>query len=152
YYVDAGDNHYLKRVSIDGGSVETIVHAPSEPYDLSRDGNFVVTTEIRELDHEPTLALYSLADAKKTYVNFDSPPLSHFAFLPNGKGILYVSREKGVDNPWTQSLDNQPRKQPPPFTPEPISSWNFSADGTQLAVARGHSDSDAVLLQDVATK
>jgi len=34
YYVDAAENHFLKRVPIDGGTPETIVKAPSEPYDF----------------------------------------------------------------------------------------------------------------------
>jgi serine/threonine protein kinase/Tol biopolymer transport system component len=150
YYVDAADHHFLKRIPLDGGSPETIIKFPSEPYALSPDGKTVATFELRESDHVPMLASYSLEDGKKAAFEFDPRGLPGLAFMPSGKAIMYSVREKGVDNLWVQPLDGSARRQLTHFTAERIAAYAFSNDGTRLGVRRGHADSDAVLLRDVS--
>jgi serine/threonine protein kinase len=150
YYIDAAENHFLKRIPIDGGPPETIVKSPSEPYALSPDGRTVATFEVRESDHTSILALYSVEDRKKSSFAFDPRGLPDLAFTPSGKAILYAVREKGVDNLWVQPLDGSPRRQLTHFTSEKFGGYAYSKDGTRLAVARGHADSDAVLLRNIS--
>jgi len=149
YFVDAADHHFLKRIPIGGGAPETVIKATAEPYDLSPDGKTVVTFEVRESDHTPTLVSYFLEDGKKTSVEFDPRGLPRFAFMPSGKAVLYGVREKGVDNLWMQPLDGAARRQLTHFTSERINGFAYSRDGTRLAVGRGHADSDAVLLRNI---
>jgi Tol biopolymer transport system component len=149
YYVDAAENHFLKRVPIDGGTPETIVKAPSEPYDVSPDGKTVAAYEARESDHTTILVTYSLEDGKKSSLEFDPRALPSLAFMPTGKAILYAVREKGVDNLWVQPLDGSACRQLTHFTSEKIGGYGYSKDGTRLAVGRGHADSDAVLLRNI---
>jgi serine/threonine protein kinase len=149
YFINAADHHFLKRIPIDGGTPETIIEAAAEPYDLSPDGKTVVTFEVREADHAPTLVSHSLEDGKKTSVEFDPRGLSGFGFMPSGRAVAYVVREKGVDNLWMQPLDGSARRQLTHFTSERINGYAFSRDGTRLAVGRGHADSDAVLLRNI---
>ena len=149
YYIDAGENHFLKRVPIDGGAPETIIKSPSEPYDLSPDGKTVATFEARESSHTPMLVTYSVEDGKKLSFEFDPRGLPSLAFMPAGKAILYAVREKGVDNLWVQPLDGSARRQLTQFTSEKIGGYGYSKDGTRLAVGRGHADSDAVLLRNI---
>ena len=149
YFVDAADNHFLKRIPIDGGSPETIIKSSSEPYALSPDGKSVATFEVRESDHSSMLATYSLEDGKKSAFEFDPRGLPGLAFMPSGKAVLYAVREKGVDNLWIQPLDGTPRRQLTHFTVERIASGAFSKDGAQLGIKRGHSESDAVLLHNI---
>jgi serine/threonine protein kinase len=149
YYVDAAENHFLKRVPIDGGTPQTIVKSPSEPYDVSPDGKTVAAFEARESDHTPILVTYSVEDGKKSSFEFDPRGLPSLAFMPSGKGILYAVREKGVDNLWVQSLDGSARRQLTHFTSEQIGGYKYSKDGTRFAVGRGHFDSDAVLLRNI---
>jgi Tol biopolymer transport system component len=148
YYLDAGENHFLKRIPIEGGSPETIVKFPSDPYALSPDGKTVATFEVRESDHVPMLVVYSVETGKKSAVEFDPRGLPSLAFMPSGKAILYLVREKGVDNLWVQPLDGTPRHQLTHFTAERIAGYAFSKDGAQLGLKRGHVESDAVLLRD----
>jgi Tol biopolymer transport system component len=150
YYVDVAENQFLKRISIEGGSPETIIKSPAIPYDLSPDGNTVVTLEARESDHTPMLVIYSLEDGKKSAFAFDPRGLPSLVFMPSGKAILYSVREKGVDNLWVQPLDGSARRQLTHFTSERISGFGYSKDGMRLAVGRGHADSDAVLLRSVS--
>jgi serine/threonine protein kinase len=150
YFIDAVDNHFLKRIPVEGGTPETIIKAPAEPYDLSPNGKRVVTFEVREADHAPTLVSYSLEDGKKTSVESDPRGLPSFSFMPSGKAVAYAVREKGVDNLWMQPLDGSARRQLTHFTSEKINGFAFSRDGTRLAVGRGHADSDAVLLRNIS--
>ncbi len=149
YYLDAAENHILKRIPLEGGSPETIIKFPSEPYALSPDGKTVAAFEVREADHAVMLALYSLADGKKSALEFDQRSLPVLAFLPSGNAVVYVVREKGVDNLWIQPLDGTPRRQLTHFTAERIADYAFSKDGSQLGIKRGHAESDAVLLRNV---
>jgi eukaryotic-like serine/threonine-protein kinase len=150
YYLDAAENHFLKRIPLEGGSPETIIKAPSEPYSLSPDDKTVATFDVREADHTIMLVLYSLVDGKKSSLEFDQRSLPVLAFLPSGKAVAYVVREKGVDNLWIQPLDGAPRRQLTHFTSERIAGYAFSKDGAQLGIKRGHSESDAVLLRNVS--
>jgi Tol biopolymer transport system component len=149
YYLDAAENHSLKRIPIDGGTRETIIKAPSEPYALSPDGKTVATFEVRESDHTNILVLYSVEDRKKTSFEFDQRGLPGLAFLPSGKAVVYLVREKGVDNLWIQPLDGAARRQLTHFTAERIAGYAFSKDGAQLGIKRGHLESDAVLLHNI---
>jgi serine/threonine protein kinase/dipeptidyl aminopeptidase/acylaminoacyl peptidase len=148
YYLDAAQNHFLKRIPIEGGSPETVIKFPAEPYALSPDGKTVATFEVRESDHVPMLAVYSVETGKKSAVEFDPRGLPSLAFMPSGRAILYLVREKGVDNLWVQPLDGTPRHQLTHFTAERIAGYEFSKDGAQLGLKRGHTESDAVLLRD----
>jgi Tol biopolymer transport system component len=149
YYLDAGEKSFLKRIPIEGGSPETIIKAPSDPYALSPDGKTVATFEEREADHTVMLALYSLVDEKKSSIEFDQHGLPGLAFLPSGKAVAYVVREKGVDNLWVQPLDGSAKRQLTHFTSERIASGAYSKDGKQLGIRRGHAESDAVLLHNI---
>jgi eukaryotic-like serine/threonine-protein kinase len=149
YYLDAGENHFLKRLPLEGGSPETIIKFPSDPYALSPDGKAVAAFEVREADHTVMLVLYSLVDGKKSASEFDQRGLPGLAFLPSGKAVTYLVREKGVDNLWIQPLDGTPRRQLTHFTAERIASYAFSKDGSHLGIKRGHSESDAVLLRNI---
>jgi serine/threonine protein kinase len=149
YYLDAADNHFLKRIPIEGGSPETIIKSPADPYALSPDDKTVATFEVREADHTVILVLYSLVDGKKSVFEFDQRGLPGLAFLLSGKAVTYVVREKGVDNLWIQPLDGTPRRQLTHFTAERIAGYAFSKDGSQLGIKRGHSESDAVLLRNI---
>jgi serine/threonine protein kinase/Tol biopolymer transport system component len=147
-YVDRGDNKAVKRVSIEGGDPETLIKEAPWGWSVSPDGKTIVTTEVRELDHRLVLRLDSIEDKTTNYHDVDqraSPPL---AFAPDPKAVVFMVREKGIDNLWEQPLDNSGARQLTHFTSEQIARFRFSPDGTKLAIERGHVESDAVLLRD----
>ena len=149
YFIDAAENHFLKRIPIDGGTPETIIKSPAEPYDLSPDGKTFATFEARESDHATILITYSVEDGEKSSLEFDPRALPSLVFMPSGRAVLYAVREKGVDNLWVQPLDGSARRQLTHFTSEKIGGYEYSKDGTRLAVGRGHADSDAILLRNI---
>jgi len=149
YYVDNGDKRFVKRVPVDGGSPETIVHRDVFYFSLSPDGKNVASIELRELDHKLVLRLDSTEGGQMTYHNVDQRALlAQIAFTPDGKSVAYLVREKGVDNLWLQPLDGGPYRQMTHFTKDQIFRFAFSPDGTKLAIERGAQESDAVLFHD----
>ncbi len=68
-------------------------------------------------------------------------------FTPDGKSLSYKIREKGVDNIWIQPLDGSAGHELTNFTSEQIEEFAWSPDGKSLAVLRGHTSSNVVLLR-----
>lgn len=150
YYTDYGDNQALKRVSVEGGSPETILPTAQGQVDVSPDGKRLVYFEVRELDHKLMLDTYSLEDKKIAYHDIDSRATWPLAFAPDGKSVVYAVRDKGVSNLWMQPLDGSVAHQFTHFTSEGIEKFHFSKDGGEIAIQRGHLESDAVLLRDTS--
>jgi Tol biopolymer transport system component len=69
-------------------------------------------------------------------------------FTPDGKAVVYPIRDQGADNLWLQPLDGSRGKQLTNFKSEEIRDFHWSFDGSKLALIRGHTDSDVVLLQE----
>jgi eukaryotic-like serine/threonine-protein kinase len=150
YYTDQTDHQTVKRVSIDGGAAQTIVSEPVGQFDLSADGKWIASVEVGEADHKLKIRLDPAAGGKPMYADADarmsSPPL----FGPDGKSIVYVAREKGVDNLWSQALDGTNRKQLTTFDKDLIFRYEYSQDGKLIAIERGNIDADAFLLRDTS--
>jgi Tol biopolymer transport system component len=106
--------------------------------------------EVQEEDHKLVARIDSVDDHKTKYIAIDQRASPGVEFTPDGKGILFVIREKGVDNLWTQALDGASAKQLTHFPVDSIYSFGFSRDGSKLALERGHTISDAILLRDGA--
>ncbi len=150
YYVAQLENQALKRVPIEGGSPETIIEEPSAGFSLSPDGKLVATLDIRELDHKLVLNVFSMVDRKMSYHNIDPRASDPIGFAPDGNALVYKVRERGIDNLWLQPLDGSAFRPLTHFTTERIVQFAFSADGSRIAIERGHTQSDAVLLRDTA--
>jgi serine/threonine protein kinase/Tol biopolymer transport system component len=149
-YLDYGDNHAVKRISLEGGQPETLLKEATAVWTLSPDGTRLVSMDVRELDHKLTLILYSIEDKRASYHDLDQRAFWPLAFAPDSKAVMYVVREKGVDNLWEQPLDDSPPRQLTHFTSEQIQSYRFSPDGSKIAIERGHLESDAILLRDTS--
>ena len=149
YFVDNHDNRRVKRVPIDGGSPEIVVKAGVGAFALSPDGKEIASFEVRELDHKLMLRLDNLETQKMAYADIDQRALAEqLVFTPDGKGIVYVVREEGVDNLWLQPLDGKPHRQLTHFKTNRTFRYAFSPDGSKIAMECGQAESDAVLLHD----
>jgi Tol biopolymer transport system component len=150
YYTDQSDRQTVKRVPIEGGSPETVVNEPVSQFDLSPDGKWIVSVEVGEADHKLKIRLDSTAGGKPTELDADQRMNSGARFAPDGKSIVYVVRQKGVDNLWTQTLEGTNRKQLSAFDRDLIFRYRFSPDGKQIAIERGSIEADAFLLRDTS--
>ncbi len=148
YYLDFADKQSLRRVSINGGSPETVLATANGASDISPDGKTIVGLEVREMDHRLVLNFYSIDDKKVTYRDIDPRASAPLRFAPDGNSVVYGVLEKGVGNLWRQPLDGSAPRQLTHFTSEGIERFRFSKDGSKIAIERGHNESDAVLLRD----
>jgi Tol biopolymer transport system component len=150
YYTDQTDRQTVKRVAVEGGAPETVVNEPISQFDLSPDGKWIASVEVGETDHKLKLRLDPTEGGKTAEVDTDQRMTSGLRFGPDGNSIVYVVREKGVDNLWTQALDGTNRKQLTRFDKDLIFQHRYSLDGKQIAVERGNIDADAFLLRDTS--
>jgi Tol biopolymer transport system component len=149
YYLDNADNRHVKRVPVEGGSPETVVKQSVGAYSLSPDEKEIASFEVRELDHKLMLRIDDVETHKMAYSDVDPRVLPNdLSFTPDGKGVIYIVREKGVDNLWMQPLDGKLHRQLTHGKKHRIFRFVISLDGAQIAIERGTVESDAVLLHD----
>ena len=80
---------------------------------------------------------------------FDLPPgASEFRWAPTGNGLDYFLTRGGVSNLWRQPLAGGPPRQITNFNSEQIFSFDWSRDGKQLALARGTTSQDVILISN----
>jgi Tol biopolymer transport system component len=69
-------------------------------------------------------------------------------FSPDGKSLIYPIRVNNVENLWLQPIDGSTGRQITNFPAEHINAFHWSPDGKSLAMLRGHTESDVILLRD----
>ncbi len=152
YYMDGSAGRIMK-VSIDGGAQQKVTDlAPSGLFDISPDGKTIVFATIDHANgHAEKLMLLDASTGQlRNTLKFERDRIGFFVrFARDGKSVVYPIRENGVDNLWQQPLDGSAGKQLTSFKAEHIWDYHWSPDGSRLALVRGHTDSDVVLLRDM---
>jgi len=151
FYIDSTTSAYMK-VPVDGGNPERFSKEYAEVnsgYDIASNGKTAVLGTYDFKAQRPNISLVSLASGELLRtLEYDPRHEGQPRFSPDGKGIVYPVREKGVDNLWLQPLDGGPGRQLTNFTSLKIYSYQWSPDGKSLALVRGDSPSDLVLIQN----
>jgi eukaryotic-like serine/threonine-protein kinase len=151
YYIQEGDEGKLSRVSIDGGTPQPVSELPisDSGFDLAPDGKLAAFATLdHSAGHKDKLVLVDTETRKAKLQDFDRLRFGLVRFSRDGKAIVYPVRENGVDNLWLQPLDGSKGRQITNFSAEHIYDFHWSFDGKQLALVRGHTDSDVVLIRD----
>ncbi|HZW94645.1 MAG TPA: protein kinase [Candidatus Eremiobacteraceae bacterium] len=151
YFIDQGGVQKLAKVSIDGGTPQILSELPSAgTFDVSPDGKLAAFPTLEHAgEHKDMLAVVETNGGKAPkIVEFERPRFGLLHFSRAGDGVVYITRENGVDNLWQQPLDGSKGKQITDFASEHIYDFHWSFDGKQLALVRGHTDSDVVLIRD----
>jgi serine/threonine protein kinase/Tol biopolymer transport system component len=152
YYNEQRELGRLARISIDGGSPQTISDLPISGtgfFDLSPDGKLAAFATLEHSgEHKEKLALVAVDSGQTKLLEFERLRFGLIRFSHDGKAVVYTTRDKGVDNLWLQPLDGSKGKQITDFTSERIWDFHWSFDGKQLAIVRGHNDADVVLIRD----
>ena len=152
YYVSYGEEAKLARVPIDGGTSQTISDLPINGlFDLSPDGKLVAFATLEHTgEHKEKLAVVSADSGQNPkIVDFERPRAGILRFSLDGKAVVYPTHENGIDNLWLQPLDGSKGRYVTDFKSERIYDFHWSFDGKQLALVRGHNDSDVVLIRDM---
>jgi Tol biopolymer transport system component len=69
-------------------------------------------------------------------------------WAPEGQALDYRLTRAGATNIWRQALAGGPPKQLTNFKSDLIFFFDWSRDGTQLALARGATSSDVILISN----
>jgi Tol biopolymer transport system component len=155
-YEDADSG--FDKVGIDGGDSRKFPgYAIFARIALSPDGKLAAIVTNRPGETKEKIGLLSLdfsqpirlLDFERRRVQYgsvlgDEPIL----FNRDSTGIIYPVREGQTDNLWLQHLDGTPGKQLTDFKTESIRAFDYSYDGKQLAIIRGHREADVVLIRD----
>jgi Tol biopolymer transport system component/predicted Ser/Thr protein kinase len=155
-YADADGK--LERIPLDGGASQQMAElAVFSRITISPDGKLASFVTFLLADPKEKLALVTLdssqpprfLDLERPRVEFNtSAGLAPVVFASDGKGVTYPVRNGDADNLWLQYFDGSPGKQLTDFKSELIRDFDWSFDGKQLAVIRGHRESDVVLIRD----
>ena len=152
YYLDGGTGQVMQ-VPIDGGPSRKVSDlSTSGFFGVSPDGHTVAFATVdHAAGHLEKIALVPTDQAASPrLVEFQRPRASTLIqFSRDGKALIYTTREKGVDNLWQQPLDGSPGTALTSFKSEHIWDFHWSPDGSKLAMVRGHTDSDVVLMRDM---
>ena len=151
YYLD-NSSRLVMKVGIDGGSPQIVANKRAEGFfDISPDGaTAVFVTVDHTAGHRQRIMLVATDTGQtRQMLELQRPIITNIIrFSRDGKSVIYTVRDHGVDNLWAQPLDGSAGKQITSFTSERIWDYHWSEDGSQLAVSRGHTDSDVVLIRD----
>jgi Tol biopolymer transport system component len=138
------------RVSIDGGSPSKLAENLDRPrLPISPDSKMVAIRQWGKKPASPSVLLAVSADTGKVLHSFEAPAgMQVFGWSGDGRALDYVLTRGGVGNIWEQSLTGGPAKQITHFKGELVRDFGWSHDGKQLAVARGHLNSNVVLISN----
>ena len=146
----AGDTGHIMQVPIDGGTPKTLSELNvAQSFDISPDGRLVgFATVDHTMGHQERLALVSVDSGQLlNKIEFQRARIGLVHFSRDGKSVVYPIRENNADNLWQQPLDGSPGRQITSFKSEHIWDYHWSPDGSKLAIVRGHTDSDVVLIR-----
>jgi Tol biopolymer transport system component len=138
------------RVSIDGGAPSKLAENLDRPrLPISPDGQMVAVRQWGKTPASPSVLSAVSAESGKVLHAFEAPAgMQVFGWSGDGRALHYVLTRGGVGNIWEQPLTGGPAKQITHFKNELIREFDWSHDGKQLAVARGHLNSNVVLISN----
>ncbi|HST53539.1 MAG TPA: winged helix-turn-helix domain-containing protein [Pyrinomonadaceae bacterium] len=143
----------LWKASIDGGAPVRLSDGETLRPRISPDGKLLAFLNLNEQKRNQLKVIPLDGDGDKSLSkSFDLPDAIYdmaFRWSPDGHALMYVVTKGGVSNLWRQPLDGGAPKQITNFNSERIWDFAYSRDGRQLALARGETTRDAVLISDV---
>jgi eukaryotic-like serine/threonine-protein kinase len=150
YYQDMTTN-LLMRVPIDGGTPRKVSDLQVQnSFDISPDGATALFSTVSHAEgHKERLVEVAVegGQVRREIATQKSRP-DRVQYSSDGKALEYAVRENGVDNIWRQPLDGSAGKWETEFKFEHITQFRWSPDSRRLALVRGHTDSDVVLIRN----
>ncbi|MGB9403575.1 MAG: protein kinase [Candidatus Acidiferrales bacterium] len=167
YFIDSdGGAEHVSRVPVDGSNKPALVPGAVVPHAIissrnigvSPDGKYLATVitisptggssvGVQKINLVP---LDAGSEPQTKLLDPDPRLRGGLTFTPDGKALVYVIRENGVENLWFQPLDGSRGHQITNFPAELIGTYHWSPDGKSLGMIRAHGESDVVLLRDSA--
>lgn len=148
---DVGPQHIAK-IPVEGGTPQKLSELNGYRPTFSPDGKLVAFNTAGG-DTPQTFRLNIVvipSDGGEPLYTFGTDPRlrSRIHFTPDGKSLAWPIFDAGAGNIWVQPLTGGPAKQFTQFSLETIADFSFSPDGRTIALLRGHTTRDAVLIKD----
>jgi serine/threonine protein kinase len=139
------------KVPLTGGEPTEIIPDFAFQPSVSPDGKLLAVTKERLDPPADYLDILPLAGGP-SIGKFDLPVLAMTgnpsSWTHDSRGLMYLDSRDGVSNLWLQPLAGGKPRLLTNFSSDRIYSFDWSADGKQLVVARGNSSSDIVLISN----
>lgn len=137
------DSSRIWKVGIDGGQPVQLTDKQSRNAVFSPDGKQFICFWWESQNSQPKYAVIPATGGNpvKTFA-FNG---GGFRWMPDGKSFLYSTQKDNAVNMWSQPIDGGEPKQLKNF-PNIAQSFDLSPDGKQIALIRGTSSSDVVLI------
>jgi eukaryotic-like serine/threonine-protein kinase len=151
WYAFFEDSGNIVRASVNGGAVTSLTDSSSIPgSDISPDGKQIVHRYQLPPGNTGIFAAIIGSDGGPKLASFRLPIGSgDLRWSPDGKAIQYAITRDGAGNVWEQPVSGGAPRQVTHFPPgEDIRAFAWSPDGKQLAVTRGHVNSNVVVISD----
>ena len=152
YNSSEGGKQTVWRIDLEGGAPQQLFNQNSYNPTISPDGKFVAFTygEGSGVTFHVKLAVIPAAGGAPLHT-FDFPPSGYgkIRFTPDGQGIAFAGMDQqGVANLWVQPLNGSAPRELTEFKRDKLFDFAWSRDGKQLAMSRGQTARDVVLLTD----
>ncbi|HEX6729324.1 MAG TPA: hypothetical protein VF074_04905, partial [Pyrinomonadaceae bacterium] len=141
----------LWKIPAEGGEPVQVTDKPTGRVTFSPDGKLIAGAQLAPGGSAWQIAIIPTDGsapvkfiAQPTHVNI----ATSLSWTPDGRAVLAKSDQGGVGNLWSFPIDGGTPKQVTTFTSNQISNFAMSRDGKRLAVSRGHSNLDVVLIKD----
>jgi Tol biopolymer transport system component/DNA-binding winged helix-turn-helix (wHTH) protein len=141
----------LNKVSMDGGEATQLVSEWSIRPNVSPDGKQIAFIKMNDAHKRMVVALMPFSGGEVTRVFEQMPVPEHliFRWSPDGHSLHYINIVNGVANIWSQPVNGCNPAQITHFKSDGIFRFAWSRDGKTLALDRGITISDVVLMNDV---
>jgi Tol biopolymer transport system component len=146
----------LWRVPIDGGKPVPLSSIAASAPRLSPDGKLIACAYFPGLDPQlsPSDAAILSSQGGVPFKVFDRLPFGHgfVSWAPDSRAIEFTEFGEGADNIWRMPISGGTPRPITGFTTGSIAGFAWSPDGKKLAVARGNTTRDIVLIKTPASQ
>lgn len=149
-YTLVSTGYSLWKVSMDGGKPLQLTNYDARKAAISPDGKLIACEYYDDESQKWTIAVLELATGKlvRAFPQIpagDNAALVHWS--PDGRVLYVLPDANEASNIWAQSVDDRAPRKLTRFADDRIFSFAPSPDGRSLALVRGQTTSDVVLMQ-----
>jgi eukaryotic-like serine/threonine-protein kinase len=145
---DPSGKRVIWRIPIDGGAPEQLTQKDTSPAFLSPDGKLMFYFYRENPDAPPKLEVAPTTGGPPVQVLDPPRDADNPSWSPDGRAIIITRDTDNVSNLWALPLDGGKPRQLTDWKSDRIFGAAWSRDGRQLAVARGDTFSDVMLIKD----
>lgn len=140
----------LWKAGVDGGEAVQLTNKSSGRALFSPDGTSLACFYFVEGATTPwKIAIMPIAGGQPSkLIDVPRRGLGGWSWAPDGRAIIYSSTQNDVSNLWSQPLGGGKPSQITDFTTERIWEFTLAGDGKRVALSRGHTTLDVVLIKD----